>query len=782
MQLLIDILAVLLAGIAVVLLPGACLLAVWGLDAIVAPPLVPAAALALGLLPLGIATSATLLLHAPIIVVFAIQLVLVLSCWGTLTRRVRQEHRPGRASSRLVRARVLARGLLEPIGNVVCGTWLRGTPVLALLVALAGGVLALLMGYYAWNDSLYHIGQAQKLLHLGAPTFSNTLQFTDGSAHPGYLIPVWHEAIALTSFVAHVDPVLTAWVLPALTFPIGLLAFGGLAWTLARSRAAAPAGCAALLVTVLAGVPFSDALVNAMHPGTIALGVLAPLALSLILTALWPSDVRELHALSARTSSRAATFLAMVAVAGIGVLHVGYLWVFGFGVLGYYVVWALRAPWPRAVVRRHLVTGAAIALVAAVCLGCLLPGLTRLEGLGRDAQQELMANDSAGYEGENGADLEALLRGNPDGAFHLRADYLVLAGGLALLGLVVVPIVLLAPRWPGGWYLAGASTLTLGIALSDELFPRFVKVVTLDQARRIERVLPLTSALALGALAVAAAATLLWARRERVHRVAAGVLVAAATIGVYLAVEGLDPLDGYGGARIVQPRVLTAVLVVLLLGLVAYGIAMALGFVHRGDAARERLPRPLQSWTWPTELLAPVAGTLATLILLVGAIPVYGNVGKLVDSGRLEQLPSTMRTAEMRLFAPNVARELRKLPAGSKVLADPRTRYPYIAMAVAPVYVVSSVPRHTALTPENRVQERFERAVSFFDGGLGTDGGLTLDQRIQLLRDEHVDAVLVHPFAAAPIRRRLEHMSGVRLVARGNQQELFLVDRSKLPR
>jgi hypothetical protein len=133
-----------------------------------------------------------------------------------------------------------------------------------------------------------------------------------------------------------------------------------------------------------------------------------------------------------------------------------------------------------------------------------------------------------------------------------------------------------------------------------------------------------------------------------------------------------------------------------------------------------------------------------------------------------------MRTAELRIFAPNVARELRKLDTGSVVLADPRsnTRDAYLAMALAPVYVVSSVPRHTALTPENRVDERFETASSFFDGDFTT--GLTLRERLRLLEREHVDAVIVHPFGAAAIRTYLEHSRRWRLAARGTNQELLV--------
>jgi hypothetical protein len=727
----------------------------------VPPPLVPAAALALGLVPLATLLSATLLLHRPIEFVAIGLAIVVLACWLTLAGRIRREH------PRDSRVRAHARGLLKPVRDLVIGEWHTGIPGAALVLSLAGGIIAVLVGYFAWNDSLYHIGQAQKLLALDAPTFSNTLQFTDGSAHPGYLIPAWQEVIALTAFVAHVDPVTAAWILPGITFPISMLAFGGLGWVLTRSRGATSVIAAALLVVTIGTLPAADAIVNAMHPGTIALGVLAPLVLAMMVTALWAepdhvASMRRSYEVPAYLVARAATFLAAVATAGLGMLHVSYLWVLGLGILGYYLLWALRSPWPRAVVMRHLAVGATIAIVAGVVIALLLPGLNRMESLGRVAAAELAANDSPEYEGENAANLDALLRGDPEGAYHLRADYLVLAGGLALLGLLVVPIVVLAPRWPGGWYLAGSTLLVLAIALSDQLFPAFVNVVTLDQARRIERVLPLVLALGTGALAVGAAACALW-RRGVAAKVAAGILVAVVVRFVARIADAVPPLAGYEGDRIVSPRVLTSVFFVIVALLVA-------GIVLRA------LRREPVTWTWPTQLLGGGATGVALAVLLVGAFPVYANVGDVTEDQRLEKLPIDMRTAELRVFAPNVTRELRRLPAGSVVLADPRSRNPYMAMAVAPVYVVSSVPRHTALTPENRVEERFELADSVFRDQLSRA------QLRQLLLDEHVDAVIVHPFGAAGMQDKLRSLPGVRMGITGKLQRIWLIDRVALRR
>lgn len=772
MQLLLTLLITLLVGAAVVVVPGACIVALTRLDRIVPPPLVPAAAVALGLLPVGLLTAGTLAVHLPIEAGVIGLVAFVALSWSSLATR---ERRAAKGS----RARVRLRGWHVGPRQLVAGEWVRGIPRSALAVAAVGSVIALLTGFYAWNDSLYHIAQAAKLMSLEEPSFTNTVQFRDGSAHPGYLLPVWQEVIALTALLARVEPTTAAWILPGVTFPIGLLAMGGLAWTLTRSRAATTVGAAAWLVVTIATLPYADSIINSMHPGVVALSILAPLVLSMLFTSLWTPTGRDDGGVHPSTSARAARVLAGVAVLGLGTLHVSYLWVLGMGILGYYLVWALRAPWPAAVVKRHLATGATIALVAAACIVVLLPGLQQLEGLGRDAKEELEHNDSEQYQGENAANLDALLRGDPEGDFHLRADYLVLAGGLALAGLLVVPLALLAPRWPAGWYLLGSTVLVLAIALSDQLFPGFVRVVTLDQARRIERVLPTTIGLAMGALAIGIATEQLWRRATQRMRIAAAAVALLGTGLVATLAGTISPLGGYAGEQIVEPRVLVALLVLLVVGLGAWIALLVVRLTRRGHRIMPALRQPLLKWTWPGELVGPIAATVAVLVVLVGAIPVYGAVGDVVDERRLEEVPPEMRGAELRLFDATVAKELRKLTPGSVVLADPRTRNPYVAMAIAPVYVVSSVPRHTALTPANRVDSRFATAVSFFDGDLRA--GLALRERIQILRTEEVDAILVHPQASTPIRKELGDMSGVDLVATGKNQQLFLLDRERLP-
>lgn len=760
MQLAIDLPIVLLAAAVVIFLPGAGILAVTRLDRVVPPPLVPAAALSLGLLPLGAATATALALRAPIWTVAAALGAVVLACWGELARRSRAELRGSRARAWLVPAR-----------SVVAGEWLRGTPAGTWAMGAVAAVLAFLVGFYAWNDSLYHIGQAQKLLALERPGFSNTLQFPDGSAHPGYLLPLWQTVLALTSLLARVDPVMAAWLLPVVTVPTGVLAVAGLGWALARSRAAATPVAAAWTGTWLLGtLPSSEPIFNGLHPGSIALQVLAPLALALLFTALWPMLRRSPDDPTPRAVTHGATFLAAVAVAGIGVLHVGYLLVVAIGILGYLLLWALGAPWPGAVVRRHAAVLATIFVVAATCVALLLPGLTGLASFGRDAAAELEANESELYEGENAAELDELLVGGTE-QFHLRPDYLVLAGGLALAGLLVMPLAMLTRRWPGAWYLAGSAIIVLGIALSDVLFPRFVEVVTLDQARRIERALPHAAALGLAALAAAGVVLQLW-RHSTGGRLAGAALATAAAGALFWSAQSVDPLAGYAGARTVRPELVVLPLPLLLLGAGAWLLLLVRRVAQRSrpasdDAAAAATPQV----HWLGERVGPRAGLLATAIVLVGWIPLLDGIERTTDPQRLSGLPADQRAAELRFFSPKVADELRALPPGSIVLADPRSRNAYYAMAVAPVYVVASVARHTANTPENRVEQRFRTATTFFDRG-------DRAQRLRVLLDERVDAVIVHP--RGNVVELLEETPGVRMVARDVNQRMYRVDRRRL--
>ena len=772
MHLLLTILTTLLAGLFVVVVPGAGLLAWTRLDQLVVPPLLPAAAVAVGLVPLGLVTTATLLVHKPIEWVAAVMVLLVLACWVALSARAQRDGDRGLA------------GWARPVANLVFGDWARGTPWLALGAALAGGAIALLTGFHAWNDSLYHIGQAQKLLVLDAPSLDNTLQFVDGSAHPGYFLPIWQEALALTAFFARVDPVTASWILPTISVAIASLAAGGLLWVLTRARGATSVGAIAWVAMAVVALPFTDQIVNAMHPGFVAIHVLIPFTLAMVLTALHPlqrevRSTRQDATVSERTITRGATALAAAATLGVGVLHISYMWVLGMGVLGLYVGWLLSAPWTRTDVRRHLLTGVVVAMVAGACLGALLPQLGRMEQFGRTAQTEIEANELGLHEGENGADLPALLRGDvPGESYHLRADYLVRPGGLALLGLLIVPFVLLAPRWPGAWYLGGTTTIVLAIALTNRLFPLFVDLVTLDQARRIERVLPLVAGIGVYALAAGAASAALWTRATTAARVAAGAIAALATGVAMLIVANVPALVSYDDPRIVQPRLIVAVFALLLLAAVAALALLVLRLLGRTPSVLARLP--VAGWTWPTAWLGSGACTIAVLIVLLGAAPGYGALNDVREPGRLDNLPIDQRTAELRLFGRQVAERLRAMPVGSIVLADPRSRNPYYVMAVAPVYVVASVPRHTAFTPENRVAERFHTAVSFFDGSFDEPGKLTREERIRLLLDEHVDAVVMHPRGNSDVRRMLDSLPGVRRTARGENQVLYRIDRRKL--
>ena len=756
MDLILTVIVVLLANVLVLCVPGAGLLAVTRLDQLVPPPLVPGAALVVGMVPMGIALSLTLWLELPIVYVAAALAVVTLACWAVLAGR-----------SRGSRTRLHAWS--APVAALVAGRWARAVPIGAWLVALATLLIALTVGFNTWNDSLYHIGQAQKLLALDHPNFDNTLQFPNGTAHPGYLVPLWQEMLALTAWVAHVNPVTAAWIIPGVTVTIGALSMGGLGWALARTpRATVLVMLAWLTSVIVATMPFSEAVFNALQPGEVALDVMVPLVLALLFTALWPTAGDGEGAALPSSATTGATVIMSIAAAEIALLHISYLMVLALGIVGYLGFWALRAPWPRAVVWRHVRVLTPIAVSAAATTAALLPGLSKLQSFGKTAKQELALNSSAMYEGKLGAPLEALLRGG-SAHFHLRPDYLVLGGGLALVGLLCVPIALLAPRWPAAWYLGGSTLLVLVIAISDRVFPVFVHAVSLDQARRIENVLPLPVGLALGAAAAGVVASSLWRRGGVPARGIAGLVLAAAAGLAAWAADSVPQLGGYGGARIVSARFILAPLGLLLVGAALYALALLLRLVRRPARLR------VASWEWPTETLTRGAAVCATCVLLVGALPLISRIGDTTQPVRRHGVPLSMREAELRLFSREVTADLRKLPTDTVLLADPSGRNPYYAMALAPIYVVSSVPRHTATTPGNHVERRFNDATEFFQPATGDA------RRLELLRSYDVTAVIIHPNANPKIMRFLTQTPGITPGAIGKNQRLFHVEQAKLP-
>lgn len=778
MAVILVVIATLLAGTIVLLAPGAAVLSLLRADARLVPQLRPPAAVALGVLVLAAITAGTLALHQPAAVAGSTSLVVTALLWLAVARRDRLDAAATAADDLGSSALGWGAALRGSAARFVAGDWLRSTPWGTWVVAVAGGGFALATGFFTWNDSLYHVGQAHKLLRLAHPTFDNTLQFPDGSAHPGYLVPVWEEMLALTAWLGHTDPMIAGWVLPLLTVTIAALATCGLAVVLTRSHAVStPVAAGWVAVQLLAMAPFPDSIHNAMHPGVIALDIIIPTVLGCILLALWSDGAGTPEAPPAPDVAGApggrVTRAAAVAVAGtlaIALLHVSYLVLLALGILGYVVGFALCWPWRRQVVRRHVAVLGAVAVTAAIGGGALLPGLSQLDSFGRDAQAELSAQDSDLYFKKNGVELDALLRGDKQ-HFHLRNDHLVKPGGLALLslyGAVIAALLGWRRRWPGAWLLAGSTLVVLGIALTNRVFPPFVHAVSLDQARRIAGALPLPIGLGLGAFAISDAAMRLWRRGSIAVRAAAVVIVVGTGVVATTIATRVDPLIGYAGKQILPPRAVFVVLELLGLALIAGIVALVVRLA--GRESRRARPRT----AWPTVSSPFAASALATLIVLVAATPTWDRASSVFDMSRLDGVRTFQRAGELRLFAPRVASQLRKLPVGSVVLADPRSRDSYYAMSLAPVYVVSSVPRHTASTKANRVPQRFAEAVKFYE----TD--TPRDARLHVLLDNDVDAVIINPKGNGQALDALNTTPGITPIAGGKNQRMYLVDRPKV--
>ncbi|MBC7460613.1 MAG: hypothetical protein H7287_04560, partial [Thermoleophilia bacterium] len=252
--------------------------------------------------------------------------------------------------------------------------------------------------------------------------------------------------------------------------------------------------------------------------------------------------------------------------------------------------------------------------------------------------------------------------------------------------------------------------------------------------------------------------------------------------------DTIGQLGGYGGDTIVSGRWILAPLGLLLIGVALSAVALIARVFWRprdrrkepreGDPepTRSRLRRllPLADWEWPSAQLTTSASLVALLVLLIGAAPLWGRTDDTTQPIRRTGIPLDQREAELRLFSPEVAADLRRLPTDTVLLADPTGRNPYYAMALAPIYVVSSVPRHTATTPKNRVPERFEDATEFFQRQTSNA------RRLELLKKYDVTAIVIHPNANASIMTFLGRCSGITPGAIGTNQRLFHVDRRKL--
>jgi hypothetical protein len=232
--------------------------------------------------------------------------------------------------------------------------------------------------------------------------------------------------------------------------------------------------------------------------------------------------------------------------------------------------------------------------------------------------------------------------------FRLAAEVLGRTGAVAVAALALVPVAGLAARRRWGAYVLGGTVAILALMLVPELFVRFSNAVSLSQSRRAAGFVPFAFAFA-GGLALVMRSWLL--------------VPLALVAGIVLQHEW--PGDFAYGLRSGGPATVTWW--ALIGGAVALGLGLAFG-----------RDRPKERWG-----LGAVAACL-----FVAPVAWYGF-------HHWSSLNPVDRTA----LRPALVRQLRRLPAGTVVIASPPVSYEIAA--AAPLYVVAAPAPHVANTKAN---------------------------------------------------------------------------------
>lgn len=614
------------------------------------------------------------------------------------------------------------------------------------VVALATLAAAVLRTRIAF-DSLFHVGMVRRIAELGSPTFENLDRVVGAGINPAYAVPAWQAAMASIAAVTGLDAATVVEACAVVGVLLAACSAAALGRAVTDTRAgelAAVAAYAWLRVTFPRRELEGDGVAYASLPGNLALDVMLPLALV--------AAVLLLRSAPGTRRDGGLVLLGGVASALLVVLHanyVVYLAIIGVGV----ALWLLAAgPWGRGVARRLALAAATLGVPGLVVLAGLLPLLMLLEhfGASREARIDYHLTSLGGVE-------------------FVRPGHLYDAFAVpGLLGMLVLPWAAWIARGATRALIAGGSLALVAFALVPWLVDLLGASGSLTLSLRLPR--------PLGVLLVATAAVAL---PDLVGRTAA------------LATR-VDGRHGAWGARAVR----AAPVVAVLLASVAYGYPL----VRREPAQ--------YGWEWPT--LVAVAGLLAVLVLSVRARRRAGSVADPARAGVDLDVP--MRTMAMALLAvaaamlpsgamsmrraawqsrevvaayraddlrcfDGVQSQLRALPAGEVLLADPVTAYG--AQALAPVRVAGDFKTWNGSTDSARIDRRIQLLRATFDSAVAERAGIglarlsiDLDARWLLVADGEVEPPLgseLEPHDARGLRELLESGSiGATLVARGD--------------
>jgi hypothetical protein len=356
----------------------------------------------------------------------------------------------------------------------------RRPPLLRELVGL-GGVL---LGMALWHvegavvgDGLFHEARVRKLVDLGNLHLTTLDEFRDGGLHPGYAFPLWHELLAVVSWLSGLDPETVIRREPSLLVPLAVV-LGWEAGVALFGSAWAGVSVAVVQVGLFCLAPgHGGSYATLALPGTAARQLLAPAAIALYF--FW-------------LQNRAPATLAAVAA------------IFGALTLAHptYALFLLVPIVAAAVLRPFEWRRSALGLVAAIVpTGLAVLWLEPIadQTLSRNPTGTALANGLHQYASQ-------LVVSDPHN-YRLAAAVPGRSGALAVAALVLVPAIGLAGRRRWAAFALGGTVLVLALMEVPWLFVHLSDAVSLSQSRRAAGFAPLPFALA-GAAALLARSVL----------------------------------------------------------------------------------------------------------------------------------------------------------------------------------------------------------------------------------------------------------------------------------
>jgi hypothetical protein len=541
-------------------------------------------------------------------------------------------------------------------------------PRLALLacgsLSLVAAALASVRGTSFRSDSAVHASIVEKLVNLPGARFDELGIVANGRPVDSAILPVWHHLLALAASPFEHPGIVALWSGGAAVALVVPWAGASLGWAATRTHAGAVLAAALTTGLVLApweGIPPTVAYLA--YPGSVAIHLAIPLLLASLI-----ESVAEDPA-----ARRSARWGIGVSTAVIALLHLTYLYHVALAAAGMALVMLVMRPGSA---RRLVWPAAIVGAVSAGALGASMPFLQGSEDFNRGAR--------TGWHSAVEAQWGRVLEG---ASSAIEPGYFLEAGGLAIVGLLLAPLVIPATRARNvaGTMLVIGPLLALGIvARSDVLADAVAGLGSFPPIPRSYKVIPWVITI----VVLCDALDRRWSpAAPRLFKVATGSVLTAAAVAIATAIPGhLKGRDTPKGG--IDPPLPGWTFDVVLAVLAAQLLVLAsLMFLRRRRHRSAPATTDERAHGAGTSLVS--ASMACGLVVIVGAVAVAGAMHG------IEGRPARLMQAEG-LFGTNVANEATLLavedaPPGSRVLTNDGAALRMAA--AAPVYVAHTTKR-----------------------------------------------------------------------------------------